>query len=432
MKKTMILDTNVLMYDPKSLFSFEDNDVVIPLIVLDELDKHKNGDSQSSRHARMAIRSLDELRYLGDLHEGVDIDGGGTIRVELNHQDNVPPDLDPTKADNRIVGVALALKDVSPERHTIVITKDICLRVKCNALGVESEDYNTDSVVKDVSALYMGHREIFVDDSDIDLFYRNGSLPIKNITNPLHPNEYVHLQSNSNPQHSALACFNGLMLEKIRTHKNVWGISPRNREQIYALDALFDPDIKLVTITGRAGTGKSLLSVAAAVSQMLDTNTYNKIIMTRPIVSLGKEIGFLPGPEEEKMAVWIRGLQDALEVVFSDKGKFYLDGQIEEGNIEVQALSFIRGRSIPRTFMIVDEAQLLTKHEIKTILTRVGEGSKICLLGDIEQIDTPYLSYQDSGLTCAAEAFKDEGIASHITLLKGERSELATKASELL
>jgi len=430
--KIYILDTNVLMYEPRALFAFDDNEVVIPLIVLDELDKHKNGASQAAKHARMVIRSLDELRALGNINEGVLTERGGKIRVELNNLGNIPNDLDPTRTDNRIISVALSLKKKHQDIKVAVITKDINLRVKCDALGVRAEDYTSDSVVENLDAMYTGHTMIVVDDEDIDSIHQSGQVAVKNITRPLYPNEFVHLKSNINDKHSALAKFNGAMLEKIKTFGNIWGISSRNKEQAFVFDALFDQNIKLVTITGKAGTGKTLLSAAAGVSQLFDSKVYKRIVLTRPIMPLGRDIGFLPGDIDQKMMPWMGPLYDNLDLIFSEKGRFYLDSCLNDGNIEIEPITYIRGRSVPRSYIIVDEAQNLTRHEVKTIITRVGEGSKVILTGDIEQIDAPYIDSYDNGLSYAIEKFKEEPIAAHIRLFRGERSELATLAAEKL
>lgn len=432
MEKTYILDTNVLMYEPNALFAFEDNEVVIPLVVLDELDKHKNGPTQASAHARMAIRSLDELRALGDLSKGVVTESGGKIRVELNHRNEVPEDLDPSRADNRIISVALGIRRERGDRKVAVITKDINLRVKCDALGVHAEDYNSDSVIRNIESLYCGNREIEVTSVDIDQLYIEGVLEVKNIMSPLYPNEYVLLRAAENPKHTALARFNGTSLVKAKSFSNVWGISSRNKEQAFAFDALFDPDIKLVTVTGKAGCGKTLLAAAAGVSQLFDSHIYKRIVLTRPIMPLGRDIGFLPGDMDAKMAPWMAPLYDNLDLIFSEKGRFYLDSCLSDGNIEIEPMTYIRGRSMPRSYIIVDEAQNLTRHEVKTIITRVGEGSKVVLTGDIEQIDTPYIDSYDNGLSYVIEKFKEEAIAAHVTMIKGERSELATTAAEKL
>lgn len=428
MTKTYILDTNVLIHDPKALFAFEENEVVIPLVVLDELDRKKMGHDEVARHARMAIRSLDEMRSRGSIHKGVATDAGGIIRVEINHKEHTPTDLDPNRADNRIISVALG---ISKESNTkvVVISKDINLRVKCDALGVYTEDYNTDSVASSPAHIYTGCEELVVSSEFIDELHKT---EVMDSPTPLNENEYVLLRSETSPKHSGLAKHTRGALTRLNAHKNIWGISPRNKEQAFALDALLDPKISLVTLIGQAGSGKTLLAAAAAVSQLLDNHTYKKVLMTRPIVPMGRDLGFLPGDINEKMAPWMAPLQDNMDLIFSEKGKNVLEMYKHQGLIEVEALTYIRGRSIPNSYIIIDEAQNLTRHEIKTIITRVGEGSKVVLTGDIMQIDTPYIDAVDNGLSYMVERFKNEPIAAHVTLQKGERSELATKAAELL
>lgn len=432
MRKIKILDTNVLMHDPKALFAFDNNDVVIPLIVLDELDKHKNGANQAAKHARMVIRSLDELRALGNISEGVLTERGGKIRVELNNINNIPNDLDPGRADNRIISVALSLKKKHPNVKVAVITKDVALRVKCDAIGVKAEDYTSDYVVGNLDQVYTGYSELTVNGEDIDKVYQDGCLKIDGLEEKVFVNEYIHLKSFSGKQQSALTKFNGEILEKIKIHNDIWGISSRNKEQKYLMSALFDQRVKLVTVSGRAGTGKSLLSLLAGVAQVVDADLYKRMVVTRPIQSVGKELGFLPGSLEEKLAPWMIPMYDNLDIIFSDRGSYYIDHLKEEGKIEIEPLSYIRGRSINKSFMIIDEVQNLSKHEIKTIITRAGFGTKVILTGDIEQIDVPYLDYSDNGLSYVIEKFKDEPIAAHVTLIKGERSGLATLAAEKL
>jgi len=428
MTKTYLLDTNILMYEPRSLFAFEDNEVVIPLVVLDELDKKKDGSDQAARHARMAIRMLDEMRYLGSIHEGIPTESGGKIRVELDCKNHIPSDLDLDRVDNRIISVAIGLAQKGQDVK--IITKDLNLRVKCDALCVKAEDYTSDFVVDSLDEIYKGHRELLVSGEMIDEIHQNGSTKID--VKGLFANEYIQLISTTDPQHGALAKFNDGCLEKIKTHDNIWGLSPKNREQRYLLDALFDPKIKLVTISGRAGTGKTLLSLLAGVAQILDLDVYKRIVITRPIQPVGKELGFLPGSLEEKLLPWMTPINDNLDLIFSEKGRNFVESLKSAGQIEVEPLTYIRGRSLNTSFMIVDEAQNLSRHEIKTIVTRVGFNTKILLTGDVEQIDTPYLDYSDNGLSYTIEKFKNDSIAAHITLIKGERSALATLAAERL
>lgn len=432
MSKIYLLDTNVLLHDPRSIFAFQDNEVVIPLVVLDELDKKKvGGHDETARHARMVIRSLDKMRQQRNLHEGVSTPSGGTIRVELNYREHSIKDLDPSRPDNRIIGVALGLKSDNPNSEIILITKDINLRVKCDALGVVAEDYNADSVAESPSSIYEGSKNIITSSQDIDSLYRDDCVDASAYEG-LYENQYVVMNSDTKQQHTSLARYSKPMLFKINSLSDIWGISPRNKEQVFALDALFNPDIKLVTMIGVAGSGKTLCAVAAGISQVLDSRVYKKLILTRPVQPMGRDIGFLPGGIDEKMKPWMAPLQDNLDLLFSDKSSSYLDMQREAGIIEVEALTYIRGRSIPRSFIIVDEAQNLTSHEVKTIITRIGEGSKIILTGDILQIDNPFIDSVDNGLSCVVEKFKNHPIAAHITLHRGERSELATLAADIL
>jgi PhoH-like ATPase len=351
--------------------------------------------------------------------------------VESNFHDKLPIGLDANRMDNRIIGVALGLQEKAEiGRKIVMISKDINLRVKCDALGVMSEDYNADSVAENASLIYSGNSELIIDDALVDRFHKDEFIELIGLGD-FCPNQYVHIKSVSNPKKSGLARVDKDRLVKIKTH-SVWGITSRNKEQAFALDALFNPDIKLVTMVGTAGTGKTLLAAAAGISQLFDSHIYKKLIMTRPVQPMGKDIGFLPGDIDEKMKPWMAPLQDNLELLFSDKGANFLDMQREAGLIEVEALTYIRGRSIPKSFIIIDESQNLTLHEIKTIITRVGEDSKIVLTGDIMQIDNPYIDSVDNGLSCVIEKFKNHSIAAHVTLTRGERSQLATLASEIL
>lgn len=431
MTKLYILDTNVLLHDPRSLFAFEDNEVVIPLVVLDELDKKKVGNDETARHARMVIRYLDTMRAQGNLHEGVLTDSGGTIRVELEHTDSCPNGLDNKRIDNRLIGVTLGLQQKSPNKNITLITKDINLRVKCDALGIAVEDYNADMVADNPGDIYMGHTDRVVKSTEIDEFYKNGQIVIENM-DKLHYNEYVFMTSEINEKHSALARFDGKVLRKINSINTIWGISPKNKEQSYLLDALFDPNIKLVTVTGLAGTGKTIVSLAAALSLLLDLKMYKKILLSKPTQPVDKHgLGFLPGTLKEKMDPWMLPFWDNLSMLLNDKGKYYLETLIDD-IIEICPITYARGRSLSDCIIILDECQQLTKHEVKTMISRIGYSSKIVLIGDIEQIDTPYLGSTDNGLSIAIETFKNEPTTSHITLTRGERSDIATMASKLL
>jgi PhoH-like ATPase len=439
MKKIYILDTNVLLYDPHALNAFKDNEIIIPLVVLDELDKKKQGADETAKHARMVIRSLDKMRLEGNIQNGVPTTAGGLVRVELNHQDKCPQDLDPSRIDNRLISIALGVMEDEAngkKRKVRLITKDINLRVKCDALGVPTEDYIADSVVENPNMIYEGIRNISLDGMLVNKLHAGEDICSSDghKFREFYPNQYIHVSDKENSKHTCMAKYNKdkQCIAKITPHSATWGIQSRNMEQAFALDALFDPNIKLVTIIGLAGSGKTLLAAVAGISQLIDTNMYKKLIMTRPVQPMGRDIGFLPGDIDDKMRPWMAPLQDNLELIFSHKGMSYLDMQREAGQIEIEALTYIRGRSIPNSFIIVDECQNLTLHEIKTVITRIGEGSKLVLTGDIMQIDNPFIDSVDNGLSCVVEKFKANSIAAHVTLHKGERSELASLAAELL
>lgn len=430
--KTYILDTNVLMHDPKSLFAFEDNQVILPLVVLDELDKKKEGLGEGARNAREVIRSLDELRVTGNISIGIKTKDGGIIKIELGHKDKIPADLDPSRADNRIISAALGIAQSGSS--VIVVTKDINLRVKCDALGIKTEDYNNDQAANNVDEIYSGFKELDVTSSLIEEFNETHMLPVPDGL-ILHPNQYVFMKANDKPKCSVLAKFNGQCLVPIKYYSNIWGINPRNREQTCALDAMYDENVKLVTLIGKSGCGKTLLTLASGLNQLLETHKYKKIIVTKPNIPISKQLslGFLPGDLNAKMDPWLGGIWDNLDFLFSGKGKAIIDQYKEEGIIEVAALENIRGRSYNGGILVIcDEAQNLSKHEIKSLVTRVGEDSKIILTGDINQIDNMYLDALNNGLSNLIEAFKPYGIASHVTFTKGERSELATLASQIL
>lgn len=428
--KTYILDTNVLLHDPTSLVAFEENEVIIPLVVIEELDTFKDKENETGRNARQVARTLDSYRELGSLNHGIDLPNGGRLRVELNCTSNIPAHLDAHKADNRIIGVALGLAEQNKDQKVILVSKDINMRIKGDSLGVTSQDYQKDHMVDSIDELYSGVVEIFVPDADIDTFHSGGKVmsPI-----PLHPNQFALLKSEINPKKSALAKSFGPEepLRRVLDQKDIWGISARNKEQTFALNLLMDTDIPLVSLVGLAGSGKTLLSIAAALQQTVETKEYKRIIVSRPIQPMGKDLGYLPGTLEEKMSPWIAPLMDNLEFLFDGDTKT-LEMFKESGIIEIEALTYIRGRSIPNSFIIIDEAQNLSVHELKTIITRAGEGSKIVLTGDVEQIDSPYLDAVSNGLSIAVEKFKEYDVAGHVTLRSGVRSDLATLAAKIL
>jgi PhoH-like ATPase len=441
MKKIFVLDTNVLLHDPRAIFSFQDNDVIIPIVVIEELDKFKKGIDEMGRNARQVSRILDTHREKGKLSQGVKLDGGGTLRVELNHQSpqHLPLELIASKADNRILATALNMCHTHKNVPVVLVTKDTNLRIKADALGLKAEDYETDTVT--IDELYSGEVELAVPADRIEAFYETGTLaPPEGVS--LFPNQFVLLKNNANADQTALCRYSKQKraLVPIQHAKHgIWGINSRNKQQQYALDLLLNDDIRLVSLVGKAGTGKTLLALAAGLERTIETRTFARLVVSRPVFPLGKDIGFLPGDIEEKLKPWMQPIRDNLDFLMGSsatvsrgKGRKDLQSLFDLGMIEVEPLTYIRGRSMPNQFLIVDEAQNLTPHEIKTIITRAGEGTKIVLTGDPYQIDNPYIDSSSNGLTFVVERFKEEPIAGHITLVKGERSDLAELAATLL
>jgi len=438
MKKIFVIDTNVLLHDPRAIFSFEENDVIIPIVVIEELDKFKKGIDEIGRNARQVSRFLDEFRQKGKLSQGVPLEGGGNLRVELNHQSpqNLPNELIATKADNRILATALNL--MHDNFPVVLVTKDTNLRIKADALGLRAEDYESDTITLD--ELYSGETELSVGPGVIDEFYVRGELPPGD-PKP-HPNQFVLIKNSANPSQTALSRYNqqkNSLVPIASTKHGVWGITARNKQQQFALDLLLNDDIRLVTLVGRAGTGKTLLVLAAGLEKTIENRAFQRLVVSRPVFPLGKDIGYLPGDVEEKLRPWMQPIRDNLDFLMGAsavagraKGKKDLQSLFDLGMIEVEPLTYIRGRSMPNQYLIVDEAQNLTPHEIKTIITRAGEGTKVVLTGDPYQIDNPYIDSSSNGLTFVVDRFKDEPIAGHITLVKGERSDLAELAATLL
>ena len=439
MKKNFVLDTNVLLHDPRSLFSFDDNNVVIPIYVIEEIDKFKRDQSELGRNSRVVARYLDALRSEGSLSEGVPLPGGGLLRVVFTHRE-IPSSLGDTNLmDNRILAVALDIKEREPEVPTTFITKDTSLRIRADAVGLVAEDYDAERV--EISELYTGHTELVVSGEAVDQMYKHGAEVSVPGMEGLAPNEFVLLKDAQNPSHTAMARMSaakGKLVPLLRPSKEgVWGIRARNMEQSYTLDLLLNDEVKLVTIVGKAGTGKTLLAIAAGLHKTTEEGHYQKLLVSRPIFPLGRDIGYLPGDIEDKLNPWMQPIYDNLELLLglnkADKkdGRSYAE-LVDLGFVEIEPLTYIRGRSIPNQFIIVDEAQNLTPHEVKTIITRVGDGTKIVLTGDPFQIDNPYVDSTSNGLVHVVNRFKQERIAGHITMTKGERSALAELAANLL
>ncbi len=443
MKKIFVLDTNVLLHDPNAIFAFDEHEVVIPAVVLEEIDSKKRNAEEIGRNARRVSRLLDGLREIGHLHDGVLLERGGRLKVELNHRSflKVQEMFVEITNDNRILAVALNYhleqQDKDEPCQVVLVSKDVLVRIKADVLGLNAQDYLSDRTAGP-SDLYAGYSTIKVHPSVIDEFYSYRYLPVKplELSYNLYPHEFVILKDEMGTGKSALLRVNrdASRLEPLYLSNDpVWGISARNAQQRMALELLLNDEIPLVTITGKAGTGKTLLALAAGLLKVEDDHKYKKLLIARPVVPMGKDIGYLPGEKEEKLRPWMQPIYDNLEYLFDTKKS----GDIEKilmglGSIQVEALTYIRGRSIPGQFIIVDEAQNLTRHEVKTIVSRVGEGSKIILMGDPEQIDHPYLDSTSNGLTYLVERLKEQGISGHITLEKGERSKLAQLAADLL
>jgi len=457
MRKTYILDTNVLLSDPHCFNNFKDNDLIIPMLVLEELDRHKSRSDEVGRNCREVTRTLDELSKSGSLKDGVQLSSGGTLRVMTSSEKkNKKSDLDSTIVDNMIINFALEYSKKHPDK-VFLVSKDINVRIKCSSLAIQAQDYLSMRASDSFDALYTGVKVLTAPDDVINRFYGGDEVNIKEITSDVtYPNQLFVLKSSDSTMASALCRLShfGHLLQ-LQKFDNVFGIKPRNKEQNFSFDLLMNPAVKLLTLTGRAGCGKTLLALAAGLAQLDSIGshpTYQKLIVSRPIHPVGKDIGFLPGTLAEKMEPWVAPVRDNLEYLLNatsnkkltrtrskkpeDSQNLFNDPYLElmqqKGLIEIEAITYIRGRSIPNAFIIIDEAQNLTTHELKTIITRAGEGTKIVLTGDLEQIDNVHVDSFTNGLTHAIEKFKDYDISGHVTLLKGERSELATLASKIL
>ena len=436
-RKIFILDTSVLLYDKCSIHSFPGNDILIPLSVLDELDRFKDKKGLIGENARYVNRFLDELRKEGNLHLGIDIFDNQNIRVLITQKAKVPIGLDPGSVDNQIIAEALKITQESSKK-VVLVTKDINFRVKCDALGIKAEDYDKDKVIHDQSEYYRGYLDLTVDDptlidrlfdieDECDDVVEQLQAKIGRLFNE---NEFLCVKCDKK---SFVGCFYNKRINRIKNAKelDLVGVKDRNREQLFALNLLADDSIPLVTITGLAGSGKTFLTLMTAIAG-LHSGKYNRIVITRNIQPVGKDIGFLPGDMNDKMMPWMSPIMDNFRQGLKDKDLTYFNSMREQGVIEIAPLSFMRGRTFNDTILIMDEAQNATIHELKTVITRIGENSKIVLLGDVDQIDTPYIDSFSNGLTIVAEKFKNASVAGHIQLKRGERSVLATLASKII
>jgi PhoH-like ATPase len=457
--KLFVLDTNVLMHDPTSLFRFEEHDVFLPIMTLEELDNHKSGISEIARNARQASRFLDDIvsHAPGPIAEGIPLRrheaDNATGRLYLQTEainGHLPASLPIGKTDNHIIGVVIFLQKRDPDRHVVLVSKDINMRIKAHALGLLAEDYYNDKVLEDTDLLYTGVRQLPADfweehGRDVESWKKEGRSYYR-VRGPLCEklllNEFVY-QEGERPLLAAVREISErtVVLETVRdyTHSrnNVWGITARNREQNFALNLLMDPEIDFVTLLGQAGTGKTLLTLAAGLMQTLETKHYSEIIMTRVTVPVGEDIGFLPGTEEEKMTPWMGALEDNLDVLNKtddDAGEWgrAATHDLIRSKIKIKSLNFMRGRTFINKYLILDEAQNLTPKQMKTLITRAGPGTKVVCLGNIAQIDTPYLTEGSSGLTYVVDRMKGWSHSGHVTLQRGERSRLADHAAEAL
>jgi PhoH-like ATPase len=441
--KTYVLDTNVLLHNPQALFAFQENKVVLPLAVIEEMDELKRRQDEIGRNARTVSRSLDGFREEGPLSQGVTLPAGGSIRIEVNHTEpaeGFPDILNPDKADNRILGVAWNLAHDNGGGPVILVSKDLNLRLKADVLGIPAQDFQNDKV--DFDSLYTGAREVALGAGEIDSFYQVGMLRLGKRRRAF-PHQFFVLKCKENPSLSALGrWYDGLLTPLVHAEGECMGVKPRNKEQRFALELLLNDEVKVVSLAGSAGTGKTLLALAAGLEKVLEQKVFHKLLVTRPVVPMGQDLGYLPGEKEDKLRPWMQPIHDNLAYLFREypvpgggrgsKGFGPEEYLLSQGMLEMEALTYLRGRSIPRQFIICDEAQNLTPQMVKTLVTRVGEGSKIVFTGDPEQIDHPYLDAASNGLTVLVERMKAEPIAGHVSLFKGERSAVAELGARVL
>ncbi len=461
-RKSFVLDTNVLIHDPNALFEFDDNRVVLPMKVIEELDKFKSFKDEKGLIVRTVTRTLDKLRDIGKLKKGVLLDNGGIIQIVVNYLPEYNPDydfytetnedfelMDTSIPDNEIILTALKLQRKNKEK-VIFVSKDLNSRIKASALGIETQDYEKEKV--EIEKLYTGYMKFNVNTDIIDILYEKKFMAINDIkeaqNKKMYPNTFVMLEDKIRVGHTSLCRYieKEDVIKPIKQINFIWGVEPKNKEQDFAFDALLDDRISLVTLIGRAGTGKTLLALTSGLKKVIDEKLYSKLVVSRPIIPMGKDIGYLPGSKDEKLYFWMQPIFDNLRFIFSSHSiskhgnksgenpdtdsdiQFFRDKHI----IELEALTYIRGRTLPKQFLIIDEAQNLTPHEVKTIISRAGEGTKVVMTGDPYQIDNPYLDSNSNGLIYTIEKFKNQEVHAHIKLEKSERSYLASLAAELM
>jgi PhoH-like ATPase len=437
--KNYILDTTILLYDAQAIFNFGNSNVIIPIPVIETIDHFKKDLSEIGRNARQASRILDTLRQKAPVTSGITLDNGGKLFVKISSgaaTQRLPDELRDRNRDNLILAIALDVKEHANRVPTIFVSKDINLRIKADALGLDVQDYESDKI--DIEELYSGFCTLKVLPQDVYQFRESGTFQPEG---ELYPNQYVSLQAHNDPQLVSLGRYDAAKKKIVRLstegREGMWRITPRNTEQICAMDALINDEIQLVTLVGKAGTGKTLLAVAASLFKTVDENIYSRILVSRPTLPMGKDIGFLPGTIEEKLTPWMYPIVDNVELIMrkDSRSNRHMRGfkeLVDMGILVIEPLTYIRGRSIHNQYLILDEAQNLTPHEIKTIITRVGDGTKIVVTGDPYQIDNPYIDSSSNGLTYVVERFKNQEIAAHVTFTKGERSKLSELAANLL
>ncbi|MFH1723915.1 MAG: PhoH family protein [Elusimicrobiota bacterium] len=431
--KTFVLDTNVIIHDPEAMFAFVGSKVAIPLPVIEELDGFKRSNDERGRNARLVARALDGLRKKGKLSDGVRLEHGGSLKVEMVHANGLPAPFSMDSKDNMILSVALYLRE--RKENVVFISKDINLRIKAEAVGIETQDYEKEKVK--VAELYDGWKELQVAKEDINRFYKDKRLE----SGEFLPNECAVLKGLEDPSASALARYDakGKALVPLRRADSApWGLKPLNTEQRFALELLLDPDVQLVTLVGLPGSGKTLLALAAGLEQAMGEGdrTYRRVMVGRPVIPVGRDIGFLPGTKQEKLSTWMGAIFDNLEFLLDrprrEETNVDIQMMLDDGRLEVEAVTYLRGRTLPNQYILIDDAQNLTPHEIKTIISRVGRGSKIVLTGDPYQIDNYYLDSASNGLSNLVERFKGQSLYGHVWFSKVERSTLAGLAAELL
>jgi PhoH-like ATPase len=438
MKKNYVLDTNVLLHDPHAIFKFEDNDLFLPIYVIEEIDQFKRDSNERGRNARTVSRLLDGLRAKGPLSGGVPLGDGGSLRVFVPQvRAELPIALNPSSGDHAILQTAIALRDSHPDVPTVFVTMDVNLRIRGDALGLTTESYENQAV--DFEHLESGTIELAFTAAELDRFLSSGVLNPPD-SEKLPPNVCVVLRDDAERPRTALGRFHADTGE-IRALKvpreGLSGVRPRNREQAFALDLLLDENVRLLTLVGKAGTGKTLLALAAGLKRTVEEGVYARLLVSRPVMPLGRDLGFLPGDVDQKLNPWMQPIYDNLEFLLvagggKRRGVRGYDELFQSGQLQVEPLTYIRGRSLPSQYVIVDEAQNLTPHEVKTVITRCGEGTKIVLTGDPFQIDNPYVDSSTNGLSYAADRLRGEALVGHMLLAKGERSELANIAANKL